>query len=1307
MINSSSNYSTENKSFINKDEDLENEVLLHKYNLFQQFFVVGLEPKILHLIGKVDLKAFPEHIIGPKIITKYPNMNLPYINISDSLIESHCFPKGFVNLITECKQSELKEKLLQTKDFIFSLDNCQINQNVTLNTNRIYYFCYMFYEKLDDYQTCLNLKKKFINKSNINNSFSVKRYFLVPKVICISSFSPYIYQSKLILHFLKQNVDKSSYSKYLENNSDISPSDNNIPIDKMIEGLIYNLPGLPRANFILKINKNNFISEEDYIHSIININENDNDIIFYSSPCNRKPKPIINYSKLMRFFKIEEIFEIIKCILLEEPILFFCSDIEDLTYTIQGIISLIYPFEYPYPLVEVLPEQNYTFINIYKSFIFGINQIYSEDFFVLKGINLDEQRNIKIILIENRFNNLINSKEKEKNKVILPIKPNNTRFLKITQKTIDDTISDIRDFYIKTKNMIGENREEKIEDKIDDKKIDEKKIKLPLHYYTKCCKKLDINLETKFKDIKSKIKEKENDKEKYIVSQKIEKEKENIFNEEIVENFLYFFTSIILHYQQFCTKFSYSYIDDNDPKTTTSKTGYYYREKELEKKYYENNLTIDDLFNCELFLDDVPNLDRPFYSKFLHTKIFFNFMKKKFFPMSVQDKLDILFFDEKVNEKLSRESGTKKIETKFLDYDISNISGNLDVGCLCKPFSDNFKQFLLQEKNKNKLLDYFQYLVIENIDNIIDNSKSKNTTYSMDNYYSSNTKDIDMNLKIYYFVFPKLLIDNIFYKENKNEEESKNTWNTTNFTYKNSNCLYNQYEKEVNAIINDENIIKNYYNYYYTINPIKSYKRPIDYFIKILYFQYFAKTFHLIPFSKRNYYFSYLINFMINNKDILDEKSILMMFKTIIYHGDKNMAKDFYQFIPNKTYSSFLMLREKTRPDKNFIGYDSSSTKKIINNEGDNENDSEQMSKSSKSRSNSGFNSSNIRLSAMSNLNNIRKSSPFMDKEEMTNSNIYFVMEGKSNIYKKDDTFNFSINFFCNHKKDDNNNICNHPVESNLEKCFDEDKLYIEFKCKKCQKTQEFEIACRYKDVKKENKNNNEQEIIIKTKLYSPVTLLENDWFKDTQQLNLNNLTEKYLDSFICALFYFYNQGLLCDFLAPKIITKKNLEIENNINYNIKSKEKITKEKNNINNYYSNYNIKLIDEMEENKVNTFIYNTNDNNNINEMKSNSINIISSNVINNSKNYRDSVEIKSKVQNDDINLRRGSVFDISDQKLNFFEFKADNKKPSSLVSRSNKKQKSSNSKKKTVGFTKQGKKVAHKKNNLSYSTFLNNK
>ena len=71
----------------------------------------------------------------------------------------------------------------------------------------------------------------------------------------------------------------------------------------------------------------------------------------------------------------------------------------------------------------------------------------------------------------------------------------------------------------------------------------------------------------------------------------------------------------------------------------------------------------------------MPNLDKPFYIKFLKTKIFFGFMKKKIFPLSLQDKLDILFFDDKVNEKLSRESGMKKIETnvKHVHYYLTNV----------------------------------------------------------------------------------------------------------------------------------------------------------------------------------------------------------------------------------------------------------------------------------------------------------------------------------------------------------------------------------------------------------------------------------------------------------------------------------------------------------------------------------------------------------------------------------------------------------------------------------------------------------
>ena len=165
------------------------DILLHKYNLYQQFFVVGIEPKIVHLLNKVDFKSIPPSLMSPKIITKYPNVNLPYLNIPDSIIASHCFPKGFKNTIIECEDNKLNEKLRKTYDFIFSLDNYQLDQNITLKTNKVYYTCYLFYENLKDYQKCLEIKG---NEDKGNDLISINN-ILIPKVICLSSFAFFKY----------------------------------------------------------------------------------------------------------------------------------------------------------------------------------------------------------------------------------------------------------------------------------------------------------------------------------------------------------------------------------------------------------------------------------------------------------------------------------------------------------------------------------------------------------------------------------------------------------------------------------------------------------------------------------------------------------------------------------------------------------------------------------------------------------------------------------------------------------------------------------------------------------------------------------------------------------------------------------------------------------------------------------------------------------------------------------------------------------------------------------------------------------
>ena len=772
---------------------------------------------------------------------------------------------------------------------------------------------------------------------------------------------------------------------------------------------------------------------------------------------------------------------------------------------------------------------------------------------------------------------------------------------------------------------LGKKKEE--EEKNKEKEYDNddsKKIKLPIHYYVKCCKRIETNSEAKFKEARSKLKDQ--GKDKNMLLKLLEEEKEKIFSDELTQNFLYFFTSIFLHYQEYCTKYQFEYVA-NDGQTMSSRKfsstyrdGNYFRSPELEKKYYTNSLTINDLFNCNLFIDEMPVLDKPFYIKFLQTKIFFNFMKKKIFPMSLQDKLDILFFDDKVNEKLSRESGMKKIETKFLEYNLSNIAGDINVGYLSKPITEDFKEYLSIQKNRDKALNYFQYITYQNTD-------TEDKKDSLENYFSNNNNSIKINF--YYFVFPKLLNDGFFYKTLKKDNENSSGWSRTrtNFSSNNSDCLYNQFEKEANIIIKDENIIKNYYNYYYTLTLVKNNPKPYEYYIKNLYIQNLSKIFHQIPFSKKSYYFDYLMLFMNQYKNFLDDNSIMMMFYAIIKHGDRNMAVNFFPFIRKKTYATFLILREKTRQDKNFVKFIKTDLKIDLDDEkyADNNDYYDKVE-----RSLSGYNISNIRLSSSLNLRSSNCSSYELDeKDDYSELNR---IEKKEYIFIVNNKIKYILNLHCTY--------CNCNIDLKANQMFDENKKYLEFQCQKCGKLQELTFTCEYNEDKNENKKG--QKYFINTKLYSPLTLLENDWFKNSEELNLKDILEKHLEEYFCAVYFFYEQGLLCDFLLLDIPKNKTLTIDNNISYNT---------------YMQSV------ELNGNKV--------------------IEIHGNNGINASS------------------KKRGSAFDISDQKQNFFEFKNNNNKkaPSLITSHLKKKTEAKksvefsnkNKTKKVVGFSNKSRKV----------------
>jgi hypothetical protein len=310
-----------NYSFFEKNPE---DLLSHKYNLFQQFFIVSFDEKILTNLNKINIKNLPLELKEPKIISKYPCQELPYINIPDSIIASHCFPNGLYNKIINHQLTDLLDKLDITENWIFSLDNIFVEEKDSpLIINKIYYTCYLFYENVANY--------KLIDPKNFNQN--INKNILIPKVICLSSFTPLYKYSIYILKMLKD------YIHYYNLNSKLT---NIYPIETIIDGLIFNIPGLPKGNFTINLDKGAFSKE---------IYDEPNFLSLKSIPLNKTPTPLFNYYNLMKYFKLEEIFSIIKSILLEEPVLFFCEDIDVLSETVEGIINLIFPFKYYYPFI--------------------------------------------------------------------------------------------------------------------------------------------------------------------------------------------------------------------------------------------------------------------------------------------------------------------------------------------------------------------------------------------------------------------------------------------------------------------------------------------------------------------------------------------------------------------------------------------------------------------------------------------------------------------------------------------------------------------------------------------------------------------------------------------------------------------------------------------------------------------------------------------------------------------------------------------------------------------------------------------
>ena len=73
------------------------------------------------------------------------------------------------------------------------------------------------------------------------------------------------------------------------------------------------------------------------------------------------------------------IFDILKYVILEVPVIIFCKDKLILANTVKAFEEILFPFDYPFPIIEILPKTYYKSLEKLSTFLVGLNQNYKDN----------------------------------------------------------------------------------------------------------------------------------------------------------------------------------------------------------------------------------------------------------------------------------------------------------------------------------------------------------------------------------------------------------------------------------------------------------------------------------------------------------------------------------------------------------------------------------------------------------------------------------------------------------------------------------------------------------------------------------------------------------------------------------------------------------------------------------------------------------------------------------------------------------------------------------------------------------------
>lgn len=693
--------------------------------LIKHFFILGIDSdKILDSKYFENIKNISDsHKLKPSVLSLFPSFPKNNIYIDENILLRHCFPNGFY--LKQYNKFPLPEH------FCFELSNFPLNSH----QSKLYFTCLSFHEPIENYNLFKTTYDKGIeyshkllqtqNKSKDNNNANNNSLYKEISSTCRLLGGYYI---EKVIGFITVDYHPKVLAKilyllhgrYTGHFNEIEE-----PLEKIIESLIFRIPSVKLGKSKLEIL---LFKKQHYIEY---------------PPINSVPLLSIEINKIFERYKIEESLQIFKSILLEEPILLFSKNKTELTATFDAFLSLLYPFTYVQPHCGILPNNSFGLIESCDGFIFGINQEYNNDFFKNNEISVFNKR---IIILD------LDNKKKFKYHQLDVIQIDLDHDLEEDEFLLGEENLEKNDENKNGKSQYDKNNNYKNYRNFNEQNLlfeqsKEEEIDLPSHY-----KKKTINFIMDYLKVLAKN---QNQTGRTV-------EKDN-FNQKIKEQFLYFIVSIMIDY--------YNYIKYN---------------YELLDKYLlhpEIDINIEKLFDIDGFINNSHKVDELFYRKFFHTKIFKNFIIKKIYPISLKDKIDVLYFDERIADKKNKSIFENKLNTPFIYYEFNSNDYRIIINS--QYFSLDEINYLRNEKNKKTNFNYYQIIISNRANN---------------------------GITIKYPVFPKLLYDDYFFNKPYSELYIINKVPIINMVPINLNL------REINNLIKNKEFSSVYNHINYTLN---------------------------------------------------------------------------------------------------------------------------------------------------------------------------------------------------------------------------------------------------------------------------------------------------------------------------------------------------------------------------------------------------------------------------------------------------------------------------------------------------------